>query len=220
MSTVEGLGARIDAGFPGSSLSSVCAELGQVSREVESLAAWLSRPLHWARATVAFGLLVLLAALWSVVLRLHMDSQAPKLAELLQGIEAAVNNLVFLGIGLFFLLMIETRVKRNRALKSLHTLRSLAHIIDMHQLKKDPERVSGDPADAATEPTLSANEMARYLDHCGDMLTLISKLAALHVQKSNDGPTLAVVQEVEDLAHALVRNIWQKIVIVDRVHSE
>ncbi len=208
---------RIEAGFSGSSLSAVCTELLAVSREVESLAAWLSRPLIWARTVVAVGIVALLAALVSVLVQIHVKLQVSSIAELLQGIEAGVNNLVFLGLGLFFLLMIEKRVKRARALKSLHTLRSLAHIVDMHQLKKDPERVAGEWLDPAAGPALPASELARYLDHCGDMLTLISKLAALHAQKFDDSATLAVVQEVEELAHALVRNIWQKIVIVDRV---
>ena len=106
--------------------------------------------------------------------------------------------------------------KNARALKSLHMLRSLAHIIDLHQLKKDPESVSGGDRGGAE---LSPRELARYLDHCGDMLTLIGKLAALHAQEFSDGPTLAVVQEVEDLSQGLVRNIWQKIAIVDRVHA-
>ncbi len=217
VSTVEALSVRIEAGFPGSSLSAVCAELLVVSREVELLAAWLSRPLIWARALVGVGLAALLAGLLSALFQIHVKLGVNSISELLQVIEAGVNSLVFLGIGLLFLLMIEKRVKRGRALKSLHTLRALAHIVDMHQLKKDPERVSGELPDPAAGPQLSPSELARYLDHCGDMLTLISKLAALHAQKFDDGATLAVVQEVEELAHALVRNIWQKIVIVERV---
>ncbi len=217
VSTVEALNVRIEAGFPGSSLSAACAELLLVSREVEELAAWLSRPLIWARALVGIGLATLVAGLLSALFQIHVKLEVNSLAELLQGIEAGVNSLVLFGVGLLFLLMIEKRVKRSRALKSLHTLRSLAHIVDMHQLKKDPERVTGELPDPAAGPQLSAHELARYLDHCGDMLTLISKLAALHAQKFDDSATLAVVQEVEELAHALVRNIWQKIVIVERV---
>ncbi len=186
--------------------------------EVETLTAWLSRPLRWARLVVAGGIVLLVAGVSGAAYRVHVNLQVTDVAQLLQGIEAGVNDLVFIGVGLFFLLMIETRVKRARALKSLHTLRSLAHIIDLHQMKKDPERILGDSTDPTAPPAMSATELARYLDHCADMLTLISKLAALHVQEFNDSSTLAVVQEVEDLAHGLVRNIWQKIAIVDRVH--
>jgi hypothetical protein len=95
----------------------------------------------------------------------------------------------------------------------------MAHIIDMHQLTKDPER----PTDAV-EPELSnakrpqnVAELIRYLNHCSDLLALISKLAALYVQNFNDPVTLSAVNEVENLTNGLSRKIWQKIMIFDRI---
>ena len=63
------------------------------------------------------------------------------LADLLQGFDAVVNELILLGVAIFFLSSLETRLKRRRALDALHGLRSLAHIVDMHQLTKDPSRL-------------------------------------------------------------------------------
>jgi hypothetical protein len=40
-------------------------------------------------------------------------------------------------LALLFLFTVENRIKRSRALKSLYVLRSLAHIIDMHQLAEN-----------------------------------------------------------------------------------
>jgi hypothetical protein len=55
--------------------------------------------------------------------------------------EAGLNDVVLIGAGIFFLLSVEVRYKRARALKALHELRSITHVIDMHQLTKDPHRI-------------------------------------------------------------------------------
>ena len=52
-----------------------------------------------------------------------------------------INDLIFLGVAVYFLLTMETRIKRRRALEALHQIRSVVHIVDMHQLTKDPERL-------------------------------------------------------------------------------
>ena len=41
-----------------------------------------------------------------------------------------------------FLWAFPERLERRTLLRLLHRLRSLAHVIDMHQLSKDPEQVS------------------------------------------------------------------------------
>ena len=123
--------------------------------------------------------------------------------------EAGFNDIVFFGIAVFFLLSIETRVKRRRALTVLHELRSLAHIVDMHQLTKDPALISADRE-------MSPAELGRYLDFCSDILSLISKVAALLVQHFGDGVVLAAVNEIETLTTGLSRKVWQKITILER----
>ena len=84
---------------------------------------------------------------------------------------------------MFFLLTIETRVKRRRALALIHELRSLAHIVDMHQLTKDPERLRmRDPTAEGMpdRPKLTTGaELAKYLDFCSELLSLTNKVAAL-----------------------------------------
>ena len=48
-------------------------------------------------------------------------------------------------------------------------------------------------------------------------MTVISKLAALHVQEFSDPVTLSAVNDIEDLTQGLSRKIWQKIMILDRI---
>ena len=100
---------------------------------------------------------------------------------------------------MFFVFSVENRVKRNRALFAIHELRSLAHIVDMHQLTKDPERAVAGWISTESSPqvTLSVFELKRYFDYCSEMLSLISKIAALYVQDFPDPIAIQAVDEVE-----------------------
>ncbi len=144
------------------------------------------------------------------------------LPELLQGLDAAVNLLILLAISLFFMVTLEGRFKRQAALRALHQLRSVAHVIDMHQLTKDPDVVLGPPVATPSSPqrTMTRFELLRYLDYCSELLSLVSKLAALHVQYLRDPVVLSAVNDVEELTDGLSRKIWQKISILDREGRE
>lgn len=211
--------ARVAEKFPGSGLSKVAAELLAVSEQATTLSSWLAKP-NWAlRALAGVGILAVLVIVAGVLMNVKVQLTITSLADFLQSSEAAINEVVFLGIAIFFFLTIEGRLKRQRALKALHELRSMAHIIDMHQLTKDPERITGTPPPESTLAKRPQNpaELIRYLDYCTDLLALISKLAALYVQNFDDPVTLAAVNEVENLTNGLSRKIWQKIMIFDRI---
>ena len=210
---------RIASRFPGSGLSQVSAELVAVIDEAVETAAWLEQPRWLLRVAVGAGLLVILVALFGTFFGLRVPMAFTTFSEFVQGLQAAIQNLVFLGVAVLFLLGLERRWKRRRALNALHSLRSLAHIIDMHQLTKDPERPSTTQSEreGSAEKTLSPPDLIRYLDFCSDQLALISKAAALHVQDFNDSITLAAVNEIEELTAGLSRKIWQKIMILDRI---
>lgn len=190
-----------------------------VSEQAESLSNWLAKP-HWAlRVAAGTGIAAMLTVLLGAFLSVHLKPTFSSIAEFLQGSEAAINEVVFIGIASVFLFTLEDRLKRRRALKALHVLRSLSHIIDMHQITKDPERLTlAAPAgNAGGKRPLAPSELIRYLDSCTDLLSLISKIAALYVQRFDDSGTLAAVNEVENLTNGLARKIWQKIVILDRI---
>lgn len=136
--------------------------------------------------------------------------------EFIQVMESGINDIIFVGAGIFFLVSLEGRIKRRRILKALHELRSLAHVIDMHQLTKDPQRAAGvliaTPSSPASE--LSPDQLIRYLDYCSEMLSLVGKLAALYLQRSDDAVVLSTVDEIEGLTTGLSRKIWQKLMII------
>ena len=211
--------ALVSARFPGSGLSKVAAELLAVSEHAAELSDWLSKPHLLLRALAAGGIIAVLLIVGAMAMTMKLQFTITSVVEFLQGAEAAINEVVFIGIAVFFFLTLETRLKRRRALKAIHELRSIAHIIDMHQITKDPERIGsvGMPSDSAIKRPQNPAELIRYLDYCSDLLALISKLAALYVQDFNDPVTLAAVNEVENLTNGLSRKIWQKIMIFDRI---
>jgi len=205
--------------FPDSGLRKVAGELLSVSEQAAALSQWLSRPHLPLRTFAGIGIVAVAIIVLEVILNVKVQATFTSIAEFLQGADAAINEVVFLGITIFFFVTLETRLKRRRAMEAIHVLRSIAHIIDMHQLTKDPERVvSPRPAGGnEVKRPLSPAELIRYLDFCSDELSLISKIAALYVQKFNDPVTLSAVNEVENLTNGLSRKIWQKIVISDRI---
>jgi len=218
--TAQRLEQRIGERFPGSGLGSVAAELHRIAGETERITQRLRRPIWPLRIATFAGVLVLiLFALMLASLFVRVSPDVENLSELLQGVEAGINEVVFLSLAVFFLVSIEQRVKRRQALRALHRLRSIVHIVDMHQLTKDPQIVMGGVESTASSPqrSLTRFELARYLDYCSELLSLSSKLAALHVQYVNDHVVLDAVNDIETLAASLSNKIWQKIMILDTV---
>lgn len=218
--TVRALGDRIEERFPGSGLGRLAREmLGMAGRTVDTIQ-WVRRPVLGVRVAVGGVLMVLAALLAGIAMRVDLRARGMSLPELLQVAEAAINDVVLLGLAVLFLLTMESRLKRRRALSALRELRAVAHIVDMHQLTKDPDRHSGSSigGDTPSSPRreLSRYELARYLDYCSELLALNSKLAALYAQTLDDPVVLAAVDEVEALTTGLSGKIWQKLVILSR----
>lgn len=218
--TIQTLSNRISERFADSSLSRVASELLAVSREAAAMSQWLAMPHRLIRFAVGICIVLMLVIVAGVVLSLNTQvTFFSSIADFVQGLDAAVNALVLLGAAIFFLLTVENRFKRRRALKAIHVLRSIAHIIDMHQLTKDPERIVGSGPDTRSSPkrTMSPFELTRYLDYCSELLAIISKVGAVYVQNFSDPVTLSAMNDVEDLTAGLSRKIWQKIMILDRI---
>jgi hypothetical protein len=218
--TAERLGKRISERFPGSGLSGVAESLHREIFAAAETASWLSRP-QWSVRITAFALIAVMVLL--LIGTVSVLSGGVELfssvSDFLQGVDAAVNEIILLGAASYFLIGWETRRKRKRALRALHVLRSLAHIIDMHQLTKDPERLLAPEKGTPSSPSRSFSkfELARYLDYCSEMLSVISKAAALYVQNFDDPVTLDAVNDVEQLTGSLSQKLWLKIDILERV---
>ncbi len=221
--TAEQLRKRIQERFPGSGLGQVAGELTAVARESERVSLTLSQPIASVRIIVGITLLILVATLILGLSLVKPETREIGFAEAVQAVEAGINDLVFVGVAAYFLIGIERRIKRHRALQALHVLRSFAHVVDMHQLTKDPDALGADDTQRTTsspERNLTAFQTARYLDYSSELLAIISKIAALYVQRFDDSEALRAAGDIEDLTVGLSRNIWQKIMILDRVSDD
>jgi hypothetical protein len=216
--TLRRLRRRIEERFPESSLGQVAEELCQVADATGPVIEKLGRPNWVVRGIVGLGVLVLFGlagGLFALLSSMSVDVDG--LGSMLQAIESAAQDVIFLGVAVFFLLTIEGRLKRRVALRDLRQLRAVVHIVDMHQLTKDPEHLLEPSRRTASSPAseFTRFELSRYLDYCSELLSLTSKLAALHAQHMNDPVVLDAVNDIEVLASNLSNKIWQKIVILD-----
>jgi len=216
--TLESLQQRIEERFPGSGLSRVASELLSVARQTGPVLERVRRPNRVLRGGIVVAV-VLIAVVMALFLynlpELSLDVAG--IGALFQTVEAATQVFIFLALAIFFLVTLETRMHRRISLQALHRLRSIVHIVDMHQLTKDPEHILSPGMSTASSPErrLTRFELARYLNYCSELLSLTSKLAALHVQYLNDPIVLDAVNDIEVLASNLSNKMWQKIVVLD-----
>jgi len=219
LATIEKLGDRIGDRFPNSGLQRVCSELRQLAGEANDLAKRLGPPIWPVRlASFAAGTLLVGLVAW-VLLQMaqHFTFTPSGMFDLVQASESAINELIFLGLALFSLIGLETRLKRRAALQALHQLRSIAHVVDMHQLTKDPAHLLAKMKDTESSPVrnLNRHQLTRYLDYCSELLALNAKIAALFAQNMDDPVVLSAVNDLELLTQGLSVKIWQKIMILD-----
>ncbi len=213
--TVQALQGRIEARFPGSGLGKVVTELLEVARETVARTEWIQRPHFLLRGAAVLLILAIVALLVTVLMHIrHFD--LGDFTNSMQALDATIGSIVFIGAAILFLVSWENRLKRRRALRAIHELRALAHIIDMHQLTKDPESsLPPPPGVLPPKRQLSAFQLTRYLHYCSDAMALISKIAALYVQGFQDPVLMDAVDDVEDLTAGFSRKIWQKITLLE-----
>ncbi len=212
LETVQALHRRVEERFPGSGLGTVIAELQRVAEETVERTGWIQQPhlpLRAGAVVLSIGILALLAGLLVHIRQFQFND----FTNSVQALDASISSVGFISAAILFLISWENRIKRNRALKAIHELRALAHIVDMHQLSKDPESaLRGLPISA--KRVMTPFQLSRYLDYCSDAMALISKIAALYVQGFQDPVLLDAVDDVEDLTAGFSRKIWQKINIL------
>ncbi len=214
--TLTALKDRIDKQFPESGLGRVADELISVGGEVKDCADYLSKP-NWPIRILAAALI---AGMFLVLYLASPPIDLPDGKHKFSGVQsiAAVFNILGVGsVAVLFLLRLETNIKRKRAHLVLHQLRSLAHVVDMHQLSKDPagRRLPQPEITESPKGAMNPASLGRYLDYCTDLLSLTGKLSALLVQRFSDDAVLAEVNEIEALASALSGRIWQKIQLLE-----
>lgn len=217
--TAERLEKRVAERFPDAGLRRVAMELVSLSRDLAKAAKALEAPIWWLRGVVitaiAAGALMFLFV--GTILPLGRISGTDDAIQSVQGIESLINMIILAMLGFLALIRTEERIKRKQVFRKLHGLRSLIHVIDMHQLTKDPAALSTDFKPTSHSPARITDraDLARYLDYCSEMLSITGKIAALFAQSVNDDVVIDGVNDIESLGSNLSRKIWQKITLID-----
>jgi hypothetical protein len=204
-------------------LSEVAAELLAVAEQARLRAERIRRPNILLRAAVAILLLGAAAFVARIAMSLQVREDLRDVMNLVQFVEAGLGTGVFLGAALLFLLSLEIRSKRRAALAALHELRAIAHVVDMHQVAKDPEgliRRGPVVSPSTNQTTKTLFELNRYLNYCNELLAVVSKIAALYVQNFPDAVTVSGVDQIERLCSGLSHKIWQKLMVLEQVLDE
>jgi hypothetical protein len=216
--TAEKLDQRVGERFPESGLGRVAAELVTLSNDIATSAKALEAPIWWVRILIGLAILAGASMFIFVGTIFTFDRiSSDEAFDFVQGLEASINTILLAGLGFLALARSEERLKRTRVFKELHALRSLIHVIDMHQLTKDPAALSDDFKPTPHSPVRITNrqDLTRYLDYCSEMLSITGKLAALFAQSVNDEVVVGAVNDVEELGSNLSRKIWQKITMIE-----
>jgi len=223
LTTIDRLRARIEARFPQRGLYAVSGELLELADRVATSSARNRDRLRLvrigSRALVVLVVVLAALALGFAARAAVVDGGPAHDVEWLTLLESGVNDLVFAAIAIWFLFTVPERMRRADTLALLHELRSLAHVIDMHQLNKDPERLrpSFTPTPMSPAMDLTYEELEHYLDYCSELLSLVGKTAALCAEESRDAVVLDTVSTIETLTTSMSRKIWQKISILNEV---
>lgn len=220
--TLIKLGMRITDRFEHSGLSKVCSELTTLAKQTSKRTEGIAKPNRLIRLTVFVLIIVGVGAIAYSLKLIKLESATSEVIDFVQGIEAVLNVVVLIGAGIYFLVTFEERYKRRIVLGYLDELRAVVHVIDMHQLTKDPSAILAGVVRTKNSPkrTMSEGELIRYLDYCSEMLSLTAKLAALYTQNMRDPAVISGVNEIEQLTTNMSRKIWQKIIMVQNTSQD
>jgi hypothetical protein len=214
IATLEVLSRRICERFPGTGLAKISVSLTEVAGSTSARVDALARPNYAIRLAVWIILLSLAALLGWLVWSARSLETSTELTNVMQGIDAATSLVIVFGGLSFYLWSLEGRWRRDRAMKGLHELRSIIHVIDMHQLTKDPSAFGAPRTSSSPDRSMTPHQLLRYLGYCSELLSLASKVAALYADKLHDPDIVEAVGDIERLTSNLSQKIWQKIELI------
>lgn len=214
--TIKRLESRIGDRFPESGLREVCRQFLQFAENCTVNIKWVNKPHYPLRAlsylVIALGIGGVIYSISYVDLKLESNT----LGDIVTVSEAIFNDIVLLGAAIYFLTSLEIRFKRKKSIEALNKLRAILHVIDMHQLTKDPNHLK-DYVGTKNSPNRSMTkfELERYLDYCSEASALVGKVAALYSENFPDEVVVNAVKDIESLSSGLSSKIWQKLMVLD-----
>jgi len=212
--TISKMADRVEEHFPGSGLASVANEVAAVAEGTVERVKEIKKPRMGLRIMVGMMVALVVSGPLLFSLLLSFSENMNNLGDFLQATDAGLHMLLVLAGGIVFLIGMENRMRRNQALEALSEFRSLAHLVDLHQINKDPGLDLVVAPEHDTRTVRSDHELAFYLDYSGDLLSIVGKLAAFYAQNLQDRVVLDAVNEIETLTSTLSNKLWLKILVL------
>src|SRR3954469_397257 len=110
--TLRRLESRIGERFPNAGLHAVCRDLVAIGEDVQRQASAIARPNILLRFAIFIAIAAGAAGLAAIPFTIKFEMGSAELLSVFQGVEAAANIVLLMGAALFFLISIETRIKR------------------------------------------------------------------------------------------------------------
>lgn len=222
LETAERISRRICERFPSRGLARVGEEVVAVARGSTATLQSLNRPLLALRVAVAVVIGVLLATEVGTTWWIATQREAANWSDFIQGLDAGLNSVIVSAGAVVFLVTSERRLKRRKVLSALQQLRVLMHIVEMHQLDKDPERffITGPQTPSSPRQDLNPFLLVRYLDYCTELLAVLSNLAAVYAQGYDDQVVLDSVDALATVCNGMSNKISLKMTVVNQLPGE
>jgi hypothetical protein len=204
--TAEDLARRVGEKLPGSRLSAFAVALVQIARQTDGRAREARRPILAIRLASALATAASLLGLWYLASRIHTRWEFGTITEVFEAADAGFNLVVILAGALWFLITLEARIKRRKALESIEELREFIHVIDVTQLYYTPDLYAPHSADSLSPLDLDYT----YLLFCTQMLGVIGNLAPLYTRGAAGDSIMRAAAEVEIFANATAAKLLSK----------
>jgi hypothetical protein len=221
--TIRLLRVRLSEHFPDSGLYKTNDSLYEIAKNIEQRILWINTPNITLRMffwTFIISLLLVIIALFKQditnSLSVFQGLNNLNVSDLMQMLDASFNLIILAIAGFVFIYNYETRRKTSRIIESVNKLKCIAHLIDAHQLTKDPLSISYNEK----KHDLTEYQLGLYLDYCSDLLSLVNKLAFLYIQNYNDPKANESVNNLENFTAQLSFKLGQKIALLQTVQKE
>lgn len=205
--TIRRMDSQIDTYFPDRNLANLSSSIIEFAIRHESDLERIDRPNIPIKLAIGLAISLMSGLVIYWLYELFIQNDGSGIIFQPQDLDAFINILIFGSAITWFLLNWQAKSKRRFIIGRINELRSFGHVIDMHQLTKDPF--------FDDEMEMSDDDLIRYLDYCGDLLSCCSKLAATYLEHTDDELVVQYVNEFEALTGQFNRKIWQKITILD-----
>lgn len=111
VNTLKLLARRIEERFPESGLSKVVQELLKTGEKTQERCCWVAKPLWHLRVLIWLLIALIAVSLVPLMGKLNFANHSLTFGEFIQILESGINDIVFLGIGIFFLLLWRQELK-------------------------------------------------------------------------------------------------------------